>query len=549
MKARGLWPTVAVLLVLYVLTISRVSSIDAYYYFNDLERGSLPALLHPHHLVYELLGWVWYAIWKLLGWAGRAALPLKLLSLVGAGGALWLFGGAARRAVGAGAPAWLLTLALGLCYLPWHYATEGEPVAFFLLFGCWFLSLAVRLADAEGATAAGPPARPAARPDGSHEITPRWAAVTGAVAGVGVLFHQALALALPVAAWCLWRAAAPAHRRAAALAFLGTAAAVVLVPYAVAGWLATGSARPGTLVAWATGYLEEFGGRHGQARNFSLAALGRGASGAFLGGSSLKGYVFGGAGRDLGYWAALLPYAGVAAALGAGLAGLAARRRRLPETARRALPGVLLLGLVFLAAALYWEPGNRKFWAPILPCLLLLAGWGWRAWAAGASRRGAAAASGAAIVLVALLAAGNLTGGILHKHRERDDRQTLGRRLQEIWRPGDMAVLEADRLWQAVDYHFPGLRTVPVHRYASVAFAAADTTLPAAARAAGEALMRGYRVYASSAVLEELLAKLRAGDPDLMPGLEPRRLFAFHDSEEPHRRAELFVLQVVQEGD
>lgn len=548
MRARSLWPTVAVLLILYVLTISRVSSIDAYYYFNDLEHGRLAELLHPHHLVYEVLGWVWFALWKLLGWGGRAALPLKLLSLVGAGGALLLFGRAAQRTIGPGSLAWLLTLALGLCYLPWHYATEGEPVAFFLLFGCWFLLLAVRLADAGGLSTPASPGEPTARSGESLEVTPRWAAGAGAVAGLGVLFHQALALALPVAAWCLWRAAAPARRLAAALAFLATAAAIVVVPYALAGWLATGSARPGTLAAWATGYLEEFGGRHGQARNFSLGALARGTSGAFLGGSGLKGYVFGGAGRDLGYWLALLPYAAVAAALGAGLAGLAAWRQRLPGTAQRALPGVVILALVFLAAALYWEPGNRKFWAPILPCLLLLAGWGWRAWAGGASKRMAIAA-GALVMLAVALAAGNLAGGVLHKHRERDDRQVLGRRLQEVWRPGDIAVLEADRLWQAVDYHFPGLRTLPVHRYASAAFAAADTTLPAAARAARDALARGYRVYVSSPVLDELLAKLRAADPDLMPGLEPRRVFAFHDPEEPHRQAELLVLQLVQEGE
>ncbi len=506
---------------LYALTSPRVHSIDAYYYYHDLEHGDLRALLHPHHLVYELLGKGSFELWRVLGYAGRPALPLQALSLGAVAGALLLFGRLARRACGPGILAWLLLAILGVSYLPWHYAGEGEPVAFFLLFACAYLCLLERLV-------AGPP------------LATRGALAAGLLCGLGVLFHQSLAFALPLLAWTLWKAEAPERRAGRTLALLGAAIGLVGAAYLVGGRLATGSWRPDTLYRWATGYLEEFGGRFGQRRNFRPFPIAQGAYGAFLGGSSLKGILLGGARLDPRQWLVLAPYAGVAGALGAGLIALLAGWRKLPEGQRRLAAPVALFGLIYVAAAIFWEPDNRKFWAPVLPSVLLLTAAGGRVWFG--SRAGRALSIAAAAGLGVVLLGGNLAGGILQKHAQRDSQQALSLRLLELWQPGDLVVLEGNRLWQSLDYNYPRLRTTPVHRYASAAFAAADTTLLHAALAARETLGGGHRVFVSSDVLADLLRKLSAIDAAEAARLEPRPLFSFVDSENPQRPARLFAL-------
>ncbi len=538
---RGLWVLALLLLGLQVLTISGVGSVDAYYYFNDLETGDLFMLCHPHHLAYELVGKVWFEGWRLLGYGGRSALPLKLMSLFAAAGALLVFGKTLQLLFPRGALPYLLILLLGMSYLPWHYATEGEPVEFFLFFSCWIIYLLVRLYEQD-------------------EVRTRDAWLLGLATSLGVLFHQALVFAVAIVLVVLWRRAGPVSRTRLSLIYLAVTGMLVAIPYFVAGLLILEEFTPGKLLLWSSGYLDEFAGSYGGGHNFQPGVILRGVAGAFLGGSALKPYLYGQLPRDSGFLRALLPFAVLFTVLGAGLLALALRWRRLESSRREPLLVVLLFTAVFTAAAIYWEPVSRKFWAPMVPGLLLLVGAGWQALGSGRVRNAALATLALALLL------GNLYGGILHKHGMRDTRQELSLRLQEIYRPGDLVVLKGNRLWQSLDYLFRDIRSLGVMIYANPAWAVADTTLSHAARALRETLWRGNTGYVSSEVRDDLLAALPEMMPEVMPemgtesGMEietanpqqsgpahlvQTRLFSFADSEQMELVYDLYRLKLV----
>lgn len=488
LRRNPLWTATGLLLALYAATYSRVGSVDAYFYFNNLDPGPPSYLYHPPHLAYLLVGKAWYGLWQLFGYDGNSPLPLKSMSLIGALGALSVFARLVNRLFAPGLASLLLFLTFGFSYLPWHYATEAEPVIFFQFFAVWILYELVQC-SAGGDALACRPRR------------------LGLAVGLGTLFHQALILVVPLGLAVLGRRGDWPERLRAGRRFLATTLAIVAVAYVGVGYLATHSLAPSDLLAWATTVVDEYSGTHGLAAHLNLRLVVKGAASPFLGASALKPYVYAGQPRDAVFWLAVSVQLVVLGLITAASVLAAFHWRRLDPTLRRRLAVIVVFTGIYVAATLYWEPGNRKFWAPVAPGLLILLG---AALCGGgpARRRG----RGEIILglLCLLLLVGNLTGGILGKHRRRDSEQELAVKLLPRFRSGDLLVMESSRLWQCVTYHFPELNVVAVHNYTNAAATAADTTLDHAAASLWRTVQDGHTGFVSERVAQKVGARLTA---------------------------------------
>lgn len=585
---RSLIPFVLIPLALlvYLLTFSHVSSLDALYYYRDFERGALRDLLHPHHPIYELVARGWCDLWRVLGWPGPAEVPAKSLSLVAAAGALAVFARTLRLLFGGGFMAGALLLVMAFSYLPWHVATEAEPVIFFILFSCLNLDLLLRrllLPRGSG---------PAAWKLGLANV-------------LGVLFHQELILVVPFSLVVLWLRPGTRDRRRLVPAHALLVAAGIGIPYALAAHLATGARDPAGWVRWVTHYGHFFAGSYGQITGQTPANTLRGLSALFLGGTALKAYAAPGVPRDPRLLAALLPFLGLAAILVLGLGALlvslrSGRARRAggeggapaagpdrtwaPAGALAAnsdrtwapagapvtgslIPIRLLAAWLIVSAgfAIWWMPENRNFWAPTLPALVILCGIGLASLDGNRAARVARQVVPAAWIL--LLVAGNLSGGILHKHFMDDARQELSVRLLRTVGPGDLVVLPADRLWLCATYYHPEIRcigldpprpeppAVPGRELQgagpiagddaprpTAGSAVADSSWVAAAHAAAQTLLNGHRVLVEWTLLPGFAALTAAG----LPGdgrIETWELLEFADSEQPSDRRRMMEMR------
>lgn len=459
---------------LYLATRQHVFTIDSYYYLWDTEFGDWPRLLHPHHLALQPLLRAWWRLWQWFEWSGRAVLPLQILNVLLTLGALMLSWRLLRwflphRGLAA---AWWTLLAIG--YLAWSQATQADSLPLFWLFAAALLWWAVRLA-------LGP------------VPTTRTTLGLAATLAAGILAHQVLVLwALPVC-WMLARRATGRQRWQRLAVSLGSAAAVVLACYVAAGWLATGSAHPAELWGWFTGYGQEFAGRYGRLANLASPDVPRGLASAFLTGSPLKPYVYGGQPLSPDAVARLLPFLLVSGVLAAGLWPLAAARRGLDPARRRAVLHVLVLLAISASFAAWWDPAQRKFWAPVATALVALAGLGW---SLHAPRQPALLAIPVA-ALAAVALSYNLAGGILPRHRMQDANQPLVVFLARHVHEGDAVILREDRVWQAAIYFRPDL---PVHGLPGPLSDRDDpqhTVLEAALADARQALRQGGVLYVS----------------------------------------------------
>jgi len=490
---------------LYLIPRQHVFTIDSYYYLWDVEFGEWSRLLHPHHLALQPLQRVWWRLWTWFDWPGRAVLPLQLLSLALTLGTLVVVWRLLMRLLGQRrilAAAWWSVVAFS--YLTWSQATQTDSLPLFALFAALYLLWAVRLPQ-----------------DGRSDH--RTALSLAAVMAGGVLAHQMLVLATPLLAWMFWREA-PTHRRWSLAALsLGTAGGATLVVYLSAGMVATGSAAPGELMAWFLGYSQEFAGRYGSLSNMvSFDAL-RGVASAFLTGDPLKPYLFGD--RDYGLSAMIvaLPFVLLGGFLFSRLMDLARKLRRFDPVTRRLVLNVALLAGLTVVFATWWDPGQRKFWAPALVGLVTLLAAGSRP--AGESKQSLTVAL-PTVALAAVLLGYNLAGGILPRHRTHDAVQPLLTFLVRHVDSDDVMVLEEDRVWQAAIYYRPEQRVHGIPGPLSDRGDNASTVFQTAARDAHDALVNGGDLFVVESQWPVLRARL---EKDLGPLPEPEILLLYGD--------------------
>lgn len=501
---------VAASAIVYILTFSRLSSYDSLSYFKAVEMGSAEDLVHPHHLIYLPLQKAWFMLWQMFGFEGRAAFPMKVLSLVGTCLAVWVVGLTLCFAVTGLVRFSALVTGFAFAYLTWHFASQAEPVPYFLLFSTLGLYLMLRLLR-----------------DGDESR--RAPIIIGLVNALGVLFHQELVLMVPFSAAGLWLRSEPRSRRRALVVYFAIVLIGVVVPYLLIGRYLARATNAGDLVAWASGYLSFFkGSGFAEWSNIGITVVVKGIVRAFVGGEALKAYVVAGAERDYGFYLALVPYGWTLMFITVGAVALVMRIRSLLERFKALI--VLILGMtaVFGFAAAWWGPQNRTFWSPVIPCILLIAGFGYTH-----LPRQRAIAMAARIILLgfaALLIWGNLTGGILAKKASRDEDERLLVELQARVDRSDIVILAAGRHKRLVDYYAPGIRALAV-----VKGQRGETELfrglkSGARRDARETLAGGGSVFMSSEVLSETQGPEEFLGLPASPELDVVTLFTYTDS-------------------
>lgn len=475
---------------------ARTFTIDGLYYLGDMRTVDWGLLLHPHHVLMEPFYLAWTRIWP-----GSDIAALQTLATLLTCAGLVVIAPAVARLLPR-PPLAVLTLAwLAASNLVWLQATQPDAGPWFWFFSAVNAAWAVRLC--------------------AREPGPRTALALATTTALGVLFHQSLALAAPVLAAILGANARPGRRLRLAIGMLGLTAAIVLAVYVAAAAMVTGSLAPRALWQWATGYREEFAGRCGQLGLMVSAAVPRGLGTALLSGEPLKAYVYGHRAPDLGLVLALAPFAIVAALLAAGLAGAAVHGRRAPSPERRELLALGALGVVAAVFAAWWDPSQRKFWAPVLPGLIVIAVWGWDRLLA--RRRAGRLATGGLAVVVALTVVWNLAAGVLPKHRTDDARQPLLTFLRQEVGPGDTVILQEDRIWQCATYFVPTAPVFGIPGPRSDRLDAEQTVWHAAVAAATASFEHGGRVWVAGSQLDRLREAL--GD------LSAREVLSFRDSD------------------
>jgi hypothetical protein len=470
----------------YLATRLHVFTIDSLYYLWDAEFASWRQLLHPHHLALEPIFRGWWRLWQWFGWSDRAIAPIQALNILTTLGGVALGGRLILTLACDRTTAVLWWLLLGGFYTTWFHATQAEGLPLYVLLATALLVWAAQLPRRDG------------------PVDGRTAALVGATMVAAVLVHQALVLWTPLLAVMLAREAPPGQRWRHGAGTLAAAGAAVLVVYVIAGAWATGSVAPGDLWRWFTGYSDEFAGRCGSWRNLVSGATPRGLAGAMLSGTPLKPYVVGDRSADLALLVTVVPFVVLAGVITTGLLRLPRSLGEREPRRQRSAANVLVLVVLGALFAGWWEPTNRKFWAPVLPGLVALSAMGW----SGLSWRWSRAAPAVLAATVALTVAFNLAGGILPRQRLHDGRQPLLMFLARSVRPTDAVIMPENRVWLAASYFRPGQLVHGLPGPRSDRDDPDHTVLQAAVADARRALAGGGVLYVTAAVWPAIRAAL-----------------------------------------
>lgn len=215
MRERRLCAAVfAAALLLYLSARSLYFNFDGVACAIAVELSDFKHLVHGNHLAYGVVAWLFDRAWRLLGYGGRAILPLQVLDgALGAAGAA-VFASLLRRSGRSEREAALGAAALVVSNAWWFWSLEAQVY----MLGALFAALAAREVLAE---------KP--RP-----------VLAGTWLACAVLGHVGHLMALPALAWMLARK----RGRGALAPFAGALAGAVAAAYAAAGLLAV---RPRTL--------------------------------------------------------------------------------------------------------------------------------------------------------------------------------------------------------------------------------------------------------------------------------------------------------------
>jgi len=379
---------------------------------------------------------------------------------------------------------------LGFAYLTWYFASQGEPVPFFLLFTVLCL---LALIDILNRTA------------GVKD-----ALLLALVSACGALFHQQIVLVLPFAVAVLWMRGE--QRLRVLVTYLVVFVTIVGLPYVLVGRYMAGKTTIRDLFGWATGYLDLFEGtQYGTIANFSPARIARGLGGAFVGGMNLKPYLLWGKPKDGVFYLSLAPFGVLALYIGLGLLGVVARIR----VDGRWKPELKLLAafaLVFGVTGTWWGAHNRTFWTPVVVSILVLVGMGYATLLGSIRRRRLGFVVGSAFVIVLIVS--NLFQGILARHSIHDDEANLLTQLTRRATSQDVVIIHDSRMYRLLDYYASGLRIYPVVRGSRgerEPFRSMNRDEDVAVR---EAIENGHRVFVSSDAIGHL-------DPHEALGLPP----------------------------
>ena len=492
-------------LVVYWATRTQANTFDAVSYANQVAHlyprtGDPRWLFHPHHLLFNALGYVLWRAAQALGYVGGSLVVLQSLNATLGAGGVAVFYLTLRRLLQRSR--WLpLLISLGLAFSfgYWICAADGRvnmPSVFLML--CAFAVLCRAMQGPQVSSAA----------------------AVGALAGGAVLFHESAGLFVVVGLAgvllaeedpLLLPAAMKMRRRRMALAYLAAWGAAAALPYLGVGVLALHLHSVAAFRHWSSEYAEL-----GWWWDFHiLANLGLDVK-AFLHAviadlPGRQGTLR--VGRHIPVALKTLYYATLLGWLGAAYAFLAALPLLWRSHNRRMMIVCVLWIVVYAAFFTVWSPGYFVFWVPVLvPTAVMLA----LALAHYRARRGGLAANwllGTWIVLYGLL---NAQASVLpHLAPNSDPFRRIAADVRAHTQPGDVILVAgagdggpcevalpyfADR--QVISLH--GLLTKARNDKAAALIAAspAGPDAPPSARAQiAAALAGGHAVYA----LDELI--------------------------------------------
>lgn len=342
-------------LIVYLLTRTHLNTFDAVAYANQIglaaETGKLRPLFHPHHLLFNVLG---FAAWRLARFAGFTGGPLVVNQTLNAALGAWgaaLFYALGRRLQPAGAMPLVLALGLAGSFGWWICATDGRvnlPSSVLMLAA--FYRLVCRRAG----------------------LTASSAAWIGMLAGMAVLFHESAGLFGAVGLLGVLASVRGSQRLKIAGAYGAAWGGTIALAYAVVGLFALHLHSAGEFKHWMNAYAERgwwwdfhvlhnvrldlFGLRHA----VFVQPLGRAA----LAQTPLLSSHFLGTAALLLIWTLYaLALLGLMAVGGLILAALP----RLWRGPSRPVAAVCLTWtLLYAAFFTVWCPGAFVFWVPVL---------------------------------------------------------------------------------------------------------------------------------------------------------------------------------------
>ncbi|MGI4788828.1 MAG: hypothetical protein ACRYFS_08255 [Janthinobacterium lividum] len=389
-------------LVVYWLTRTSANTFDAVSYANQIAHlyprtGDAHWLFHPHHLLFNTLGYVLWQAAKLCGYSGGSLVILQSLNATLGAAGVSLYYLTLRRLLqrSRGLPL-LISLGLALSFGYWICATDGRvnmPSIFLMLAAFSVLSCLM--------------------------VTPRvgLAALTGLLAGAAVLFHESTGLFLVVGLAGVLLAdddpllipEAMRRRRLQMLAAYGSAwAATAALPYLLVGVLVLHLHSPSAFRSWTSEYSElgwwwDFHILHNLTSDFYAF---RHAS--FVEPGSKPGTFT--LSRHIPWLLVGLYSISVLGWLAAAYAIVAALPQLWRSHNRNLIIVLSLWSVVYAAFFTVWSPGYFVFWVPVLvPSSLMLA----LALAHYRARRGGRAANWVVGIWIAVYGALNLQVSIL----------------------------------------------------------------------------------------------------------------------------------------
>jgi hypothetical protein len=340
-------------LVVYVLFPNRNFSADALHYSIAIEKGNLEALLNPHHLLFNVVGYFAFHLCRFMGISTRAVYLLQLMnSVLGAAGiyilyyaflALLGWKGWDSRAAHTRFFASLLSLLIAFTAGYWLYAVEAEvyiPAVFFIILAFFILAKSIA----------------------ANRLSSSTLVSLGILIAFACLFHQTHIFFVP-AVLILLSMQNSSFWKGKVLYLLVPLFAIVCFSYLIAGYLTGHLESAGAFYSWITLYAH--GGVWGHLRILNIPSSFVGLTRVFVLPGAIKNLVLS---KYLDLNVALLLMGSIVffsmlfINLFRFLLGFPSYIK-----AHRALVVFYLLWIApYALFAFWWEPYNQEFWIPVL---------------------------------------------------------------------------------------------------------------------------------------------------------------------------------------
>ena len=320
---------------------------DAIIYALQIENDYNSNLLHPHHLLFHTVSWVWYRLGKVLFFWGAMESVQWLNAIAGTAGVLLVFQIISDR-IGSLTVATLLSLSVAFSYSYWFYSIEHETYILPLIFILFALFILSRYT--------------------LTFVSVAWAAIA---VGMATLLHQSHILMIVAITFHIISNVNGVRRMHYVLFFLTLSGLLIVIPHLLAAYITGNLTDLTSLFYWITAYAHS-----GQWESVSWINVPYAVVGflrAFFFFDHLHNSVITGQFSTLSGLTIVL----VLLYLGSfTVICVRSRKSMLKNRARKLslLRLCIVIGIVYAGFAMYWEPHNSEFWVPITVPVVIIFG-------------------------------------------------------------------------------------------------------------------------------------------------------------------------------